>query len=185
MAMRDDGDPDGRRSLFSHRDATHCLRGAFRGGSTSTNTQPVPSRSTVKMCSYGSLIRRRYHLPRAQHVRLDSAAPTIVRKPERFGQARALQRLPGIVGRRHLAELTTRKADFVSWHLVCTSTRVMKTQTSNEELRVLETSELITATGGIDKKTQKWLDLMESGMGPNKGPIAIEVPLSGVKRIKK
>ncbi len=61
----------------------------------------------------------------------------------------------------------------------------MKNKTSNEELRVLDSSELITATGGIDKKAQKWLDLMESGMGPNKGPITIEVPLGKPKVIKK
>jgi hypothetical protein len=93
--------------------------------------------------------------------------------------------LPGLIGRRHLVDLTAQKAGAVSWHLVCNSMRVMQSKTSNEELRVLDTSELITATGGIDKKAQKWLDLMESGMGPHKGPIAIEVPFSGVKRIKK
>jgi hypothetical protein len=41
----------------------------------------------------------------------------------------------------------------------------MKSQTSHEQLRGLDASELITATGGIDKKTQKWLDLMEDGHG--------------------
>jgi hypothetical protein len=57
---------------------------------------------------------------------------------------------------------------------------------NTEELRVLDSSELMTATGGIiDKKAQKWMDLMESGMGPNKGPITIEVPLGKPRVIKK
>lgn len=101
------------------------------------------------------------------------------------GQARAHWRLPGIVGRRLLADLTTRKAGSASWHLVCSLTRIMTSKTTNESIRVLETSELITATGGVEKAVKKWQDLMESGMGPHAGPIAIEVPLTGVKRIKK